>query len=760
MTPKDNKDVSPPLALVIGLCSHGVTISRSLHSKGVEVHAFESNPQNPGIKTNSATVHHVASMKDEGLITDLLAFRKSIPAHRKIVLYATNDKSVELIAANIAELSTHFEICWSDCAAVVKSLLLKSNIEKRCSDTGLRYPRSFIANDIASGATITKTIEAPFIVKPVSPQSGFKALKVYGEGAFRSRMARYTRDFPVIIQQWISGTADDIYFCAIYFAKGIPLVSFTGRKYESYPPALGQTTVAVTFEDETLVSLTKDFFSDLGISGPVSLEFKRDNWGNYWVIEPTVGRTDFWLGLCTAAGVDFPTIQYEHSSHGKCTAFVSQAVPAIWFDSGRDPSAPLRFIYEWARPPKSRLKPHFSFFAVNDPKPYIESLRQNAAKLPGLISRKFQPAKEEIREATATRESVSVFTSIDELPPAFTSLLHRKAEDYIFFGIDWFNNFAHTVANKQGTVEILCLSDSDGSALAVLPLWRYEETFLGVKIRKVCSLENYYTPRFDILCDEDRCDWSQAARTFFNYLRNNGAQWDVIELHRMWKESIQDLHNNGRYSFPYYITRNFRQNIDSDFSCYLQARPSRLRNTIKRKERKLERNETATLEIVSDQKQLPSAIQDYEYVYASSWKRSEPFPKFIDGLMDLAIAKKWLLVGQLKIDNVAIASQIWLVANGAAYIYKLSYNPKYSEYSPGTLLTAAMFEHVIDKEKVTHIDFLLGNDQFKKDWMNRSSGIYGILFPNPKTLVGLALVIKNSISTFQKNWIDQTSWWK
>ena len=37
--------------------------------------------------------------------------------------------------------------------------------------------------------------------------------------------------------------------------------------------------------------------------------------------------------------------------------------------------------------------------------------------------------------------------------------------------------------------------------------------------------------------------------------------------------------------------------------------------------------------------------------------------------------------------------------------------------SPGTTLTAALFEQVIDRDRVSLVDFGTGDDPYKRDWM-------------------------------------------
>ena len=64
-----------------------------------------------------------------------------------------------------------------------------------------------------------------------------------------------------------------------------------------------------------------------------------------------------------------------------------------------------------------------------------------------------------------------------------------------------------------------------------------------------------------------------------------------------------------------------------------------------------------------------------------------------------------------------VAAQFWTVENGTALIHKLAHDERHMQASPGTLLSAALFQHVIDVDHVNLIDFGTGNDAYKAEWM-------------------------------------------
>ena len=110
---------------------------------------------------------------------------------------------------------------------------------------------------------------------------------------------------------------------------------------------------------------------------------------------------------------------------------------------------------------------------------------------------------------------------------------------------------------------------------------------------------------------------------------------------------------------------------------------------------------------------------------------------YIVGLLETAAAEGVLRLGLFYIDGQPAAGQIWLVSKGTAYNYRLAYDPRFKKYSIGTLLTHAMFRHVIDEDKAERIDLGIGDEAFKKDWVEGRREFWGIAGYNRRTWAGL-----------------------
>jgi D-aspartate ligase len=325
-------------AVVVGLCAHGLAIVRALSRAGIDVIALEANRQLPGVRTSTAEICFVPDINGTGLIVSLLELARERGFAERPVLFLTNDRMVGVVGNHTDELRSAYDISWGACSDRLLPLLSKDNIESRCKQTDLAYPRSVVVRESREIDRLPDHLRFPVIIKPVEPLSVFKTLVV--ESPDRLTLARNALppDAALVAQEFVPGADTLIRFGALFLDRGIPIARFEGRKLRSRP--MGHTTIAVSEPNELIFELTKRFFSGLDLSGPVSLEMKQTPDGGFCVIEPTVGRTDFWIDLCTANGVNLPLVEYSSVSGDQLPA-VQQADNYIWINGERDPAALL-----------------------------------------------------------------------------------------------------------------------------------------------------------------------------------------------------------------------------------------------------------------------------------------------------------------------------------------------------------------------------------------------------------------------------------
>ena len=170
--------------------------------------------------------------------------------------------------------------------------------------------------------------------------------------------------------------------------------------------------------------------------------------------------------------------------------------------------------------------------------------------------------------------------------------------------------------------------------------------------------------------------------------------------------------------------------------------------------------ERGHIEIIRSESDVERAINAYTSVYAASWKRPEPHPEFMPGLIRLCARRGWLRMGVAWIGERAIAVQLWIVANHRASIYKLAYDSEYARLSPGSLLTATLMRHVLDEDQVKEVDYLTGDDAYKRAWMTHRRERWGLVAYDPRSPAGAWLLARQLAAGMSKPVIERARSWR
>lgn len=147
------------------------------------------------------------------------------------------------------------------------------------------------------------------------------------------------------------------------------------------------------------------------------------------------------------------------------------------------------------------------------------------------------------------------------------------------------------------------------------------------------------------------------------------------------------------------------------FDEYWAQRPGNMRTTLKRKAKKVD--------VMVHDRFDEAAWSEYQAVYARSWKPDEEQADILEAFAREEGEAGRIRLGIARAEGVPVAAQFWTVENGTAYIHKLAHAEKAKPLSAGTTLSAALFAHAIEIDKVEMIDFGTGSDAYKRDWMEQ-----------------------------------------
>ena len=308
--------------------------------------------------------------------------------------------------------------------------------------------------------------------------------------------------------------------------------------------------------------------------------------------------------------------------------------------------------------------------------------------------------------------------------------LIRTAQPGLFDRIEWFGRVIQNV--PAGTTPIIARAASEAS-LAWLFLMRSAN---GAAV----GLSNWYCMAFRPVYAGNPDDPRKLAMliAMARRLRSARPRISSISLSPVPRADgnsamlTKAFTRAGWRAVVQQSSTSWTANVDGlSFDDYWAARPGQLRSTWQRKMGKA----TFETQIYSDFNQ--DAWAEYESVYADSWKPSEGSPSFLLDFAQSEAVSGCTRIGITRIDGVAIAAQFWTVENDTAYIHKLAHRENSIALSPGTILSAALFRHVIDVDHVKTIDFGTGNDAYKADWMDVCMPLDTIIIYNLGTLKGV-----------------------
>ncbi len=270
---------------------------------------------------------------------------------------------------------------------------------------------------------------------------------------------------------------------------------------------------------------------------------------------------------------------------------------------------------------------------------------------------------------------------------------------------------------------------------------------------------NYYTSLFGP-ADDDLCIPGDVAALLRLVAGSESASPtpSVLELEPLCGP-VADALSDGFRARGWYVRRHPRFGNwylpceGLRFENYMADRPSQLSSTWRRKSRLFVAGVSGTsIEIISSPQRVDAGIDAYEVVYARSWKKPEPYPAFIRAWAHACAERGWLRLGVAWVDGRPAAAQIWFTLGGKSHIFKLAYDEEFAKLSAGTVLTAALFRQALDDDRVAEIDYLTGDDAYKRQWMTHRRERHWLVACNPRRPWGLARAFLEQLRDWRARW--------
>ena len=372
-------------AVVAGLNINGLAVARTLGRHGIPVYGISFGPA--GEAARSRYFRRVWESTSEGWI-DLLHEKAGILGE-KAVIFPVTDLAVAQAAAAREKLSGPFHLPFPE-GEITTRLLDKRGFFEEAAKRGFPLPVTFFVSSEAEMEAALEEIPFPCIVKPVVKTEGFleagtrKAhLAHHAEEVRRAYLSFHDAEPRALLQEYIPGGDGEVWFCLLYMnPRGRASAAFTGRKLRQWHPLSGGTSACEPAPAPELEEMSIHFFREAGFHGICSMEFKRDpTKDEFFMVEPTVGRTDWQSALADANGVPIPVVAYKEILGLPAVHVRRKWIPRRWVNLEEDRAAASALmkkgqltLLSWflsLRPPIRG-----AWFAWDDPAPFLARLKR------------------------------------------------------------------------------------------------------------------------------------------------------------------------------------------------------------------------------------------------------------------------------------------------------------------------------------------------------------------------------------------------
>jgi len=356
----------------------------------------------------------------------------------------------------------------------------------------------------------------------------------------------------------------------------------------------------------------------------------------------------------------------------------------------------------------------------------------------------------------------------EEVIRGWGSITARYGDKGIFTSYGWFacwwNAFNH------GEKPFVVVLQKNDVTKAIFPLCTYGN--------KLISMTNSHTCHYDFIIDPEVRDdailyfiqilhrYASGRRMSFYYLEESSK--NIQTFMQKLRHTRTPFHSYSDYWAPW-------MQIPADWDRYFDSLPGRLKNSLRRCNKKAAKGGPLEMEIVQKSECLDDVLDLFFDIEFKNWKgregtaiRCKPeVERFYRLLGHLAMHEGSLFLIILRWQGYPVAANLCLKHGGTVFLLKPGFNEKFSEISPGTLLQFKCLKFLSEDGSVKFYNFLGACDTWKMEWtLNRSR--YGYIKVYPKSLSGWVaysskygwkdLLKHSSMIRRAKNWLDDCKW--
>ncbi|MFT6733321.1 MAG: hypothetical protein ACJAS9_001506 [Polaribacter sp.] len=240
-----------------------------------------------------------------------------------------------------------------------------------------------------------------------------------------------------------------------------------------------------------------------------------------------------------------------------------------------------------------------------------------------------------------------------------------------------------------------------------------QKSFMGFKFTLLQTVSHDHVDMISILGTQYLND-AKCVASLKKALNKNLQSWSMLSARRLRSiEPIKQQLVSPTYSreSAYFILRDLNNN-ELEIKNII---PKKLYKNIARFERKIEKEQQGTLQLVSytSKDDIDTGLSEFFKIEASGWKGKTGSAVQNDSQLETFYRNSWetlSVAGFAKVfvlttDDKAIASAIAFQSKDEIILHKIAFDEELAQYGPGSILVKKIMEKVIDEEPVKSICF-------------------------------------------------------
>ena len=311
----------PRGAIVLGGDYRGLGIVRSLGRRGIPVWVIKDQHTVAAHSRFAEKVIDWSAGDESDRGRRLKALAHEMPP-LEWALFPTTDQMATLVARDFDRLAQAF-VLTTPSADILNISQDKRKTHELAARCGVRFPRTLIPSDVGDLSTLD--VRFPAIIKPAvknrnNPLTNDKAWPVRDRKELNRQYQIAARLLPadqIMIQDLIPGDGRFQFSYAGVMDKGRPVAEVVANRLRQYPADFGlHSTYVVSVEDEEVEAAGRGIVAELGYTGLIEIEFKRDPRDLSLNLLDINARVWGWHTMGAHSGVDFVHI-YWHLLQGE-----------------------------------------------------------------------------------------------------------------------------------------------------------------------------------------------------------------------------------------------------------------------------------------------------------------------------------------------------------------------------------------------------------------------------------------------------------